>query len=136
MFPIQLNIHILGFPIKNWTIFGQFYQIFHFQKSDICKLCRIQPKCAIANIFCKNCFVTHFKIINLSKMKFPFIFNTLKISHITFIQTRSNCAVATKLQLVSYPDKFLFRFYISHVDINNLNLLHQTNFKQKCKFQM
>ena len=53
-------------------------------------------------------------------------------------QTSSNRAVAALLQLVSYPDEFLSKFYIFHVDIYNLHLIHQTNCqnKQKYMFQM
>ena len=71
-------------------------------------------------------------------MEFPFISNALKVFSKFIIQTSSNCAVTAQLQLVSNPDLFLSRFYISHVDIHNLHLLHQTNYlnKQKYMFQM
>ena len=71
-------------------------------------------------------------------MEFPIIINSLKVPSIFIVQTSSNCAGAALLQLVSYPDKFLPRFYIFHVDIYNLHLLHQTNCqnKQKYMFQM
>ena len=71
-------------------------------------------------------------------MILPVIFNTLKVSPLFIIQPACNCAVIVQLRLVSYPDKFLSRFYTFHVDIYNLHLLHQTNCqnKQKYMFQM
>ena len=60
------------------------------------------------------------------------------VPSIFIVQTSSNRAVAALLQLVSYPDEFLSKFYIFHVDIYNLHLIHQTNCqnKQKYMFQM
>ena len=50
------------------------------------------------------------------------------------VQPSSNSAMATLLQLVSYPDKFLSRFYTFHVHIYNLHLLHETNFQNEQKY--
>ena len=63
--------------------------------------------------------------------------NTLKVPPKFIVQTSCNSAAAL-LQLVSYPDRFLSKFYTFHVDIYNLNLIHQTNckIKQKYMFQM
>ena len=60
-------------------------------------------------------------------MLFPIIINTLKVPFIFIVQTSSNRAVAALLELVSYPEEFLSKSYIFHVDIYNLHLLHQTN---------
>ena len=52
------------------------------------------------------------------------------------INTSSNDAVAALLQVVSYRDKFLYRFYTFHVDIYNLHLLHQKNCQNKQKYMI
>ena len=46
-------------------------------------------------------------------------------------QTSYNGAVDVQLQLNSYPNKFLSRFYILHININNLHLIHTTNCQNK-----
>ena len=56
-------------------------------------------------------------------------------------QDISNCQAIIKtgqLQLNSYPGKFLSRFYILHINIYNLHLIHKTNCqnKQTYMFQM
>ena len=71
-------------------------------------------------------------------MEFPIIINTLKVTPMFTVQTSSNSAVTALLQVVAYPDKFLSKFYTSHIDNYNLHLLHQTTYqkKQKHMFQM
>ena len=66
------------------------------------------------------------------------MFNTLKVPSIFILKISSNRAVTALLQLVSYPDEFLSKLYIFHVDIYNLHLINQTNCqnKQKYMFQM
>ena len=64
-------------------------------------------------------------------IKFLVIFNTLEVSPIFIIQTSCNCAVAAQFQLVFYPDNFLSRFNISHIGIEYLHLLHQTNYRNE-----
>ena len=71
------------------------------------------------NIFCINDFET---LCKPTAYKVPSIFNT---------QTSLNGTVATQLQLNSYPCKFLSRFYILHINIYNLHLLHETNCQNK-----
>ena len=48
-------------------------------------------------------------------MEFPIIINALKVPPIFIVQTSSNRAESALLQLVSYPDKFLTRFYTLHI---------------------
>ena len=57
--------------------------------------------------------------------------NTLIVTYTFIVETSCNSAVTALLQLVSYPDKFLSRFYIFHVDIYNSHLLDQTNRQNK-----
>ena len=57
----------------------------------------------------------------------------MKAPSIFIVQTSSNRAVTALLQLVCYPDEFLSKLYIFHVDIFNLHLIHQTNCQNKQK---
>ena len=61
-----------------------------------------------------------------------------KVPLIFITQTSSNGAVAGQLQLNSYPGKLLSRFYILHINIYNLHLIHKTKCqnKQTYMFQM
>ena len=46
-------------------------------------------------------------------------------------ETSCNGAVAGQLELNSYPDKFSSGFYILHINIYNLHLIHKTNYQNK-----
>ena len=71
-------------------------------------------------------------------MRIPVVLIACKVPPLFIIQTSYNSAVAAQLQLNSYPDKFLSRFYILHINIYNLHLIHKTNCQnnQTYMFQM
>ena len=55
-----------------------------------------------------------------------------KVPPIFITQTSCNGTVAGHLELNSYPDKFSSRFYILHINIHNLHLIHKTNCQNYC----
>ena len=82
------------------------------------------------NIICKNHYVTPCKHINDRRQNFQ----STKCSKgflIFMTETSCNGAVAALLELVFYPVKFSSRFYISHMNISNLHLIHHTNCQNK-----
>ena len=64
-------------------------------------------------------------------MRFPVVLIDCKVPPIFITQTSYNGAVDAQLQLNSYPSKFLSRFYILHINIYNLHLIHKTNYQNK-----
>ena len=123
--------------MTNLTLPDQYFHRFHCQKNDICNCAEFSSTEQLQISFFEI-ILRHPVATSLIENNISVIFNTLKFYFVFSIQTSSNCAVTAQLQLVSYSDMFLPRFYIFRIDIYNSHLLHHTNcqIQQKFMFQM
>ena len=123
--------------MTNLTLPDQYFHRFPCQKNYICNCAEFSSTEQLQISFFEI-ILRHPVATSLIEIIFFVIFKTLKFYFVYSIQTSSHCAVTAQLQLVSYSDMFLPRFYISHIDIYNSHLLHHTNYqnKQKYMFQM
>ena len=112
--------------MTNLTLPDQYFHRFPCQKNDICNCAEFSSTEQLQIFF--------FEII----LRHPVATSLIENNIFCHFQNSSNCAVTAQLQLVSYSDKCLPKFYISHIDIYNSHHLHHTNYqnKQKYMFQM